>query len=84
LLDFLTLLDSLLLDVILAEVKKFAQFGPNKEERARRHGAGNLQEEQSGARIGVGVRGLLERDRKSEELSQSQQDEQCPGERTHW
>jgi len=80
----LTLLDSLLLDMVFAEVKEFAQFGPNEEECARRHGAGDLQEEQSGARIGVGVSRLLECDRKCEELSQSQQDEQWAGERTHW
>ena len=45
--------------------------------------AGDLQEEKSGTRIGVGVSGLLECNRECDELSAGQQDEQCAGERTH-
>jgi hypothetical protein len=75
LLDFLALLDSRLLNPVLAQVEEFAQFGANDKESARRHGTGDLQEEKSGTRIGVGVSGLLERDRESDELSDGQQDE---------
>jgi hypothetical protein len=72
LLDFLALLDSRLLNPVLAQVEEFAQFGANDEECARCHGTGDLQEEKSGTRIGVGVSGLLECNRECDELGDGQ------------
>jgi len=83
LLDFLALLDSRLLNPVLAQVEEFAQLGANDEESARGHGTGDLQKEKSGTRIGVGVSGLLKCNSECDELSAGQQDEQCAGERTH-
>jgi hypothetical protein len=77
LLDFVTLLDNRLLNMVFAPVEEFPQFGTNDEERARRHGPSDLKEEKSGSGISVGVSGLLECDRERDELSDGQQDEQC-------
>jgi hypothetical protein len=84
LLDFLTLLNNRLLDVVLAEAEEFAQFGANDEESARRHGPSDLKEEKSGTRISVGVSRLLKCDCERDELSDGQQNKQCAEKRTHW
>jgi hypothetical protein len=69
--------------VVFAAMEELAQFRTNDKERARRHGTGNLQEQESGTRIGIGVGRLLERNRKGEELSDGKQNEQCAGEVAH-
>jgi hypothetical protein len=79
----LNLLDYRLLSVGLAQTEELAQFGTNDEERTRRHGAGDLKEEESGTRVGVCVCRLLECDYERDELRNSQSGEQSAGEGTH-
>jgi hypothetical protein len=83
LLDFLNLLYDRLFHVALAAVEEFAQFRTDNEQSARDHGTGDLQEQEPGAWISVGVSGFLECNRKSDNLGDGKQDEQCPGEMTH-
>jgi hypothetical protein len=83
LLDFVTLLDDGLFDVVFAAMEELAQFGTDDEERSRHHGAGDLQEQESGAWISVSVSRLLKCNRKGDELGDGKQNEQCAGEMTH-
>jgi hypothetical protein len=83
LLNFLTLLNDGLFDVVLTAMEELAQFGTNNEERACGHGTGNLQEQESGTWIGVSVGWLLERNRQGKKLGDGKQDEQGTGELTH-
>jgi len=80
--DFLTLLDGLF-GVVFPAMEEPAQFRANDEERTSHHGTGDLQEQESGARVGIGVRRLLECNGKSDELGDGKQNEQCAGEVTH-
>ncbi|MFL6428872.1 MAG: hypothetical protein ACJ71S_11560 [Acidobacteriaceae bacterium] len=65
LLVFLTLLDDWLCDVVFARTKEFAQLRAHDEQSACRHGTGYLEEQKSGARIGIGIGGPLEGDSQS-------------------
>jgi hypothetical protein len=79
----LTLLNDGFFDVIFTAMEELAQFRPNDKERACHHGTGDLQEQESGPRVGIGVGRLLECNRKGDELGDGKQNEQCAGEMTH-
>jgi hypothetical protein len=84
LLDFLTLLDDRIFDVVFTQTEEFAQLGTDNEQSARQHGASHLEKQESGTWIGVSIGRPLEGDGQGNHLGNGKQDEQCAGEATHW
>jgi hypothetical protein len=79
LLDFLSLLDARLFDLVFAETKEFAQLRTNNEQSARQHRAGYLEKEKSGTWIGVSIGGPLERHSEGRYLRDGKQHEHNTG-----